>query len=86
MQKTNQEKYERWARLSACASMAIGIGIIPLGIGFFHGIHVIEQKPSVFLGLLCLADCLVRAGKYCCGRFAEEGQTIGEGCRCKYAA
>ena len=50
MQKTNQEKYERWARLSACASMALGIGIIPLGIGFFHGIHVIEQKPSVFWG------------------------------------
>ena len=50
MQKTNQKKYERWARLSACVSMALGIGIIPLGIGFFHGIHVIEEKPSVFWG------------------------------------
>lgn len=50
MQKTNQKKYERWARLSACVSMALGIGIIPLGIGFFHGIHVIEEKPNVFWG------------------------------------
>ena len=50
MQKTNQEQYERWARLSACVSMALGIGIIPLGVGFFHGIHVIEEKPSVFWG------------------------------------
>lgn len=49
-QRTSKKKYERWARLSACASMALGIGIIPLGIGFFHGIHVIEKKPSVFWG------------------------------------
>ena len=49
-QKTKQEKYERWARLSACVSMALGIGIIPLGVGFFHGIHVIEKKPHVFWG------------------------------------
>ena len=50
MQGTNQERYERWARLSACVSMALGIGIIPLGFGFFHGIHVIEEKPHVFWG------------------------------------
>ena len=49
-QKTKQEKYERWVRLSSYVSMALGIGIIPLGIGFFHGIHVIEEKPNVFWG------------------------------------
>ena len=50
MQKTNQKRYERWGRLSAYVSMALGIGIIPIGVGFFHGIHVIEEKPSVFWG------------------------------------
>ena len=49
-QTASKEKYERWTRLSSYVSMALGIGIIPLGIGFFHGIHVIEEKPHVFWG------------------------------------
>ena len=49
-QRTSKKKYERWSLVASYVSMALGIGIIPLGIGFFHGIHVIEQKPSVFWG------------------------------------
>ena len=49
-QTASKEKYERWTRLSSYVSMALGIGIIPLGIGFFHGIHVIEERPHVYNG------------------------------------